>query len=166
MQAFPFTADTVGTIRAPADKLFAFLDDHKNLSKHMSKSSWMMLGSHMEIYLDGAEAHELGSKFGFKGAILRLPLSVDEVVTRREPPGIKVWQTIGEPHLWVIGRYRMGFEITPEGGVTRLQVFIEYARPRAALGQLLGRLFGSSYARWCTRRMVKDAERHFIHAHP
>ena len=165
MEAFPLTANTVGTIEATADSLFAFLDDHKNLSAHMSKSSWMMLGSHMEIYLDAGEAHAPGSKFGFKGAVLGLPLSVDEVVTEREPPGSKAWQTIGEPHLWVIGRYKMGFKITPDGGVSRLQVFIEYARPAVGLGRFLGVLFGNTYARWCTRRMVNDAGRHFAHSH-
>ena len=54
MQAFPRFADTTATINAPADRVFSFLDDHKNLSAHMNKSSWMMLGSRMEIYLDAA----------------------------------------------------------------------------------------------------------------
>ena len=67
MQTFSRTADTVATVNAPADTLFAFLDDHKNLSSHMNKSSGMMLGSRMEIYLDAAEARSVGSKFGFKG---------------------------------------------------------------------------------------------------
>lgn len=164
MQTFSGTADTVATVNAPADKLFAFLDDHKNLSSHMSKSSGMMLGSRMEIYLDAAGARSVGSKFGFKGAILGIPLSVDEVVTKRDPPGRKVWETIGEPKLWVIGRYRMGFEITPQGNAARLRVFIEYALPQAGLSRLLGILFGNIYARWCTTRMAGDAGRHFQNA--
>ena len=131
MQSFSRSADTVATIEVPAAKIFAFLDDHKNLSAHMATSSWMMLGSRMEIYLDVAAARSVGSKFGFKGAILGIPLAVDEVVTQREPAQTKVWETIGEPKLWVIGRYRMGFEITPAINATRLRVFIEYALPQA-----------------------------------
>jgi len=161
MQSFSRYADTVATIEVPAAKIFAFLDDHKNLSAHMAKSSWMMLGSRMEIYLDAAGARSVGSKFGFKGAILGIPMAVDEVVTQREPAHKKVWETIGEPKLWVIGRYRMGFEITPEINAARLRVFIEYALPRAGLPRVLGVLFGSVYAHWCTRRMVGDAEGHF-----
>ena len=105
----------------------------------------------------------VGSKFGFKGAILGIPLAVDEVVTQREPPQRKVWDTLGEPKLWVVGRYRMGFEITPQNIAVRLRVFIEYALPRAGLPRVLGVLCGSIYARWCTKRMVSDAERHFRH---
>ncbi|MEX1180272.1 MAG: SRPBCC family protein [Cucumibacter sp.] len=161
MQAFPRSADTIATINAPGDKVFFFLDDHKNLSAHMNKSSWMMLGSRMEIYLDAAGARSVGSKFGFKGAILGIPLSVDEVVTQREPSGRKVWETVGEPNLWVIGQYRMGLEIAPQGNSARLRVFIEYALPAAGLPRLLGLLFGNAYAHWCTTRMVGDAKRHF-----
>ena len=163
METFPRSADTTTTIAATAAVVFAFLDDHKNLSAHMDKSSWMMLGSRMDIYLDTAGARSVGSKFGFTGAILGLPLSVDEVVTRHESPHKKVWETVGEPKLWVIGRYRMGIEISPKGDAAQLRVFIKYALPRAGLARLLGNLFGDVYARWCTRRMVGDAERHFRH---
>lgn len=163
MQAFSRSAQTVASIEVPAATIFAFLDDHKNLSAHMDKPSWMMLGSRMEIYLDQAGARTIGSKFGFKGAILGIPLAVDEVVTQREPSQKKVWETIGEPKLWVIGRYRMGFEITPETNAAQLRVFIEYALPQAGLQRVLGVLFGNFYARWCTKRMVGDAQRHFQH---
>ena len=34
-------------------------------------------------------------------------------MTEGDPPRSKVWGTVGEPALWVIGRYRMGFRIAP-----------------------------------------------------
>lgn len=80
------------------------------------------------------------------------------------PPQEKVWETVGEPNLWVIGRYRMGLEITPGGNAAELRVFIEYALPRAGFARVLGLLFGKIYARWCTMRVVGDARRHFQHA--
>jgi len=36
-------------------------------------------------------------------------------MTEGDPPRSKVWGTVGEPALWVIGRYRMGFRIVADG---------------------------------------------------
>lgn len=161
MASYTHSADATGIIAAPHDAVFDFLDDHSNLSSHMSKSSWMTLGTTMDIYMDRHRTRTVGSKFGFSGRILGIPLSVDEIVTARQPPAGKSWETASEPNLWVIGRYRMGFELTPRPGGTVLRVFIEYARPAAGLPRLLGLLFGRMYARWCTRQMVDDAIEHF-----
>ena len=86
---------------------------------------------------------------------------MDEVVTNREPPLRKSWQTTSEPKLWVIGQYKMGLELTPQADGSQLRVFIEYARPRAGIPSVLGLLFGKVYARWCTGQMVTDAQKHF-----
>jgi hypothetical protein len=166
MTTYSHAADATGAIDVPAETIFEFLDDHSNLSSHMSESSWMMLGSTMDIYMDERRTRSVGSKFGFTGRILGIPLSVDEVVASREPPVGKSWETIGEPHLWVIGRYRMGFELTPNPAGTTLRVFIQYLRPASGLPRLLGRFFGGTYARWCTRQMVSDAQKHFARALP
>jgi len=160
MLAYPRYAEAGARIDAPALDVFGFLDDHNNLASHMREPSAMMLGSRMEIYFDEARARSVGSRFGLRGAIFGIPLRVDEVVTERELPRRKVWETIGEPCLWVIGRYRMGFEITPHSGGTHLLVYIEYAPPARGFARVLGALFGRFYAKWCTTRMVNDAEQH------
>jgi hypothetical protein len=90
-----------------------------------------------------------------------MELAVEEVVTERKPPHRKVWETMGSPQLLVIGPYRMGVEVTPEGQTSRLRVFIDYALPERAPARWLGRLFGRYYARWCTRQMVDDAVTYF-----
>ena len=161
MKAFPRHAETTADVTMSAEALFFFLDDQRNLSAHMSGSSWMMFGSRMDIYLDADRARAVGSRFGFKGAIFGLPVRVDEIVAEREPPRRKVWDTVGEPSLWVIGPYRMGFEITALASTSRMRVSIEYALPKAGVQRLLGAIFGGIYARWCTRRMVTDAQGHF-----
>ena len=160
-QELPFSEEATATVAAPLDAVFAFLDDHGNLSAHMSKSSWMMLGSRMEIHVDAAGAREVGSRFGFKGSLLGIALSVDEIVTRREPFKVKTWETVGEPILWVIGRYRMGFQLTPRGRSSLLRVFISYALPRSWPARWFGLVLGRVYARWCTARMAGDAAKHF-----
>ena len=98
---------------------------------------------------------------GLSGRVLGVPLSVEEIVTERQPPLSKVWQTIGVPRLLVIGRYEMGFEITPQGASSLLCVFIDYALPETPLARWLGRLLAPSYASWCTESMAEDAAKHF-----
>jgi hypothetical protein len=148
-------------ISAPADVVFAHLDDHRRLSSHMSQSSWAMIGSRMDFRFDAAEGRAVGSKIELYGKILGIPLSVDEVVTVHVPPLRKEWETIGTPRLFVIGDYRMGFEIIPHGKSASLRVFIHYGFPEGPVTFWLGRIFGAAYARWCTIRMTDDTGRHF-----
>src|SRR5918995_1838877 len=113
MQSFPFAAQTTRSISAPVEAAFDYLDDHRNISAHMDRSSWTMLGSRMNFHDGAGGTGSVGSKFGFTGTIVGIPLAVEEVVVEREPPRTKSWSTVGEPKLWVIGRYRMGFLLTP-----------------------------------------------------
>jgi hypothetical protein len=155
-------AETHGSIDAPVATVFDFLDDQANLSAHMSKPSGMMLGSTMTIRMEADHTRQIGSAFGFTGSILGIPLMVDEVVTGRQPPKRKTWETTSEPCLWVIGQYQMGFELTSSAVGSTLRVHIRYNLPRAGLPRLLGRLFGKVYAAWCTSQMVADAQKHFL----
>lgn len=161
MTEYPDFAEARGTIGAPPMVVFDFLDDQANLSAHMSQSSGMMLGSTMDIRMEPDHTRRVGSTFGFTGRIFGIPLAVDEVVTGRVPPTEKTWETTAEPRLWVIGRYQMGFELAPEGQQSSLRVYIRYALPEGGFKRLLGRLLGRSYAKWCTRQMVTDAQKHF-----
>lgn len=149
-------------INAPAEAVFAHLDDQRRLSAHMSQSSWAMIGSRMDFEFDAAEGRAVGSKIGLRGRVLGVPFSVDEVVTVHSPPTLKIWETIGTPNLFVIGHYRMGFEITSHGESATLRVFIDYAFPEGPFTRWLGLIFGAAYARWCTTRMTDDAVKHFI----
>lgn len=148
-------------IPAPVERVFAHIDDHSRLSAHMSESSWMMGGGRMRIELDEGRGQKIGSRIRLAGRLFGIELSVDEIVTEREPPRRKVWQTTGSPRLLVIGHYRMGFELSPRDGHSVLRVFIDYSLPAQAPARWLGLLFAGFYARWCTRRMVDDAARHF-----
>lgn len=153
--------DCTVLVAAPMDAVFDRLDDHTRLSSHMSESSWQMGGGRMSIALDEGGGRKVGSHIVLSGRMLGISLFVDEVVTAREPPTRKVWETVGAPRLVVIGAYRMGFELTPESSGSRLRVFIEYELPGSGVGRWLGRLFGPWYARWCTTRMARDAAESF-----
>jgi hypothetical protein len=164
MSALPLHAETRVWLRAPAQIVFDHLDDHRRLSAHMTRRTWMTMGSRMSIDLDAAEGRAVGSRIRLHGRVLGIRLELEEVVTERAPPRRKVWETTREPRLLVIGHYRMGFEITPARTGTELKVFIDYARPTAGLARALGLLLGRRYAHWCTRRMAKDAAVRFNRA--
>ena len=76
--------ENYASIAADAGDIFAFIDDHTRLASHMNKSSWMMGGS-----------------------VRRLGRTFDEVIIEYPAPLLKVWETVGQPKLLVIGHYRM-----------------------------------------------------------
>lgn len=159
--AMPNRQETIAYVAASAEELFALLDDQTRLTSHMSRRTWRMGWGRMETVLDGGRGRSVGSVIRISGRVLGIRLALEEVVTERQPPHHKVWQTIGEPRLLVIGPYRMGFEVSPLGAESSLRVFVDYALPSGGPPRALGRLFAASYARWCTRSMVHYAVGHF-----
>lgn len=147
-------------VNATPEVLFAELDDHERLSAHMMRSSAMMAGNKMRFDLDERRGQDVGSKIAMSGTLLGIELWLQEVVTEREPPRRKVWETVGQPRLLVIGDYRMGFQIEPLISRSRLTVFIDYDEPRPPW-TVLGKMLGSMYARWCTVNMTEGPRRHF-----
>jgi hypothetical protein len=148
------------TLHTAPETAFAYLDDFRKLSAHMEKSSAMMMGSKMTLTTDALEGRALGSRVRMDGRMLGIPLSLEEVVTERQPPFAKAWQTVNAK-LLVIGQYRLGFTLSPTGDRSLLRVFIDYELPREGLARWLGKAFGRTYARWCIERMANDAAGHF-----
>lgn len=152
-------AETAASIPASANEVFAVVDDHARLSSHMSKPSWWMGGGSMQLSTDDGRGQRVGSHIRLAGRAFGLEVDLNEIVIQRDPPFRKTWETVGSPRLVVIGSYRMGFEITPDGDQATLRVFLDYVLPqkRFPLCAALARL----YARWCTQRMVTDAVNYF-----
>jgi hypothetical protein len=148
-------------VNASADEIFAFVDDHSRLSSHMSKSSWMMGAGRMSVNVDEAKGQAVGSHIRLTGRVLGIRVYLDEVVTRRERPTVKIWRTVGAPRLLVIGTYAMGVHVAPAIGGSRLRVFIDYDLPDGPVTRWLGRLFGGLYARWCVDQMLAGTAEHF-----
>jgi hypothetical protein len=158
---FPYRDESMAVVYAPMDRIFAYLDEHTQLSAHMSESSWKLGWGRMVVQLDEARGQALGSRIRLSGRVFGLQLSVEEVVSERDPPHRKFWETIGTPRLLVIGQYRMGFELSRLAQGSLLRVSIDYALPANAPARWLGRALGPYYARWCTQKMVDDAVGHF-----
>jgi hypothetical protein len=158
---FPRHEEFVGIVNATEADAFAHLDDQTRLSAHMSRRSWKMGWGKMSVDLDKQGGKTVGSHIVLRGRVLGLSLYLHEVVTERNPPRQKLWRTVGEPRLLVIGAYEMGFELSPATHGVRLRVTIDYEWPTKRIQRLLGRLFGRMYAKWCTRQMVQDAQKSF-----
>ena len=161
LNPLPHHDETSALVAASPERVFALIDDHERLASHMSQSSWQMGGGRMKTLLDEHRGQRVGSHIRVGGRVLGFELSLDEVVTEREPPTRKVWETVGSPRLLVIGPYRMGFEVTARGNGSLVRVFIDYALPSSWPERWLGRVFGGYYAHWCTQSMVNDAVRQF-----
>lgn len=157
----PHRHESTGFVHASLEQVFAHMDDHTRVASHMSERSWKLGGGRMSTELDEGLGQRVGSRIRLAGRVFGFQLLVDEMVTERDPPRRKVWETTTTPKLLVIGHYRMGFELSPQGNGSMLRVFIEYALPELAPGRWLGRVFSGSYARWCTQQMVDDAVEHF-----
>lgn len=152
-------AEAVALIHAAPQQIFSRLDDQRQLAAHMTKGSWMTLGSKFNFELDEFQGRRVGSVIRMNGRIAGIGLGLDEMVNEYEPPLRKAWATLGEPRLLVIGAYRMGFNLAVEDDGARLQVWIDYLLPSRVPLRWLGWLLGPAYARWCVRRMVEDARR-------
>lgn len=143
-------------ISETADKVFDFVDDHMRFSSHMSKSSIMMGGGKMQVMLDDKHGQEIGSHIILSGNIFGVNLYLDEVVTERERPYLKVWKTVGIPKLLVIGNYQIKIEIKPQDNKSLLRVSIDYEMPDKNVW--LGKLFGGIYAKWCVGQMIEGVK--------
>lgn len=90
-----------------------------------------------------------------------VPLSVECEVVQRGAPWIKAWETLGTPHLLVIGAYRMSVTIKKQGDASHVTIAIDYDLPAKPPLRWLARLLGPAYARWCVRQMILDLAREF-----
>ena len=159
--AYSFHREVNVNITASPTEVFALLNDHRRLASHMEKPSLMMAGATMHIETDGQKGQAIGSLIRIQGKILCIPLSVEEVVCEYVPPFYKTWETRGEPHLLVIGKYRMGFRLEPIKNMTRVCVWLDYDLPTERWSVWFRKDLAKFYADWCVKRMSSDVGRAF-----
>jgi hypothetical protein len=119
----------------------------------------MMGGGKMDVSIDDGQGKKVGSHIRMKGKAFGLPVSLDEIVTQRERPNLKTWETVGIPRLIVVGSYQMKIELKPQDSKTLLSVSIDYDPP--FFTPWLGKLFGDIYAKWCVHQMIKGVKNNF-----
>lgn len=145
-------------IPAPVEDVFDYIDDHSNYYSHVIKFARLM-GGDMEIRFDDGSARRTGSHVYLEGKLFGKSLSLEEVITDREPPHSKSWETVGVPKFLIIGQYRYELQIEQEGEATLLRVSFSYDPPSGR--SRLRRAIGDIYAEKCAKEMVKVAHSHF-----
>jgi Polyketide cyclase / dehydrase and lipid transport len=148
--------ETIEIAAAPA-QVFAWLDNPRNTGWHMSRPSLAMLGGSLRVERLSAMAAGVGATYRSWGRVLGLRIDFTTIVVRWVADREKVWRTIGNPRLIVIGPFEMRFGVEPVVGGARLTMALEYELPSRGLGRLLGRALAAPYAKWCLRRMCRDA---------
>jgi hypothetical protein len=148
-------------IRAPAEAVFAHVDDIRNLGWHMTgQSSMAMMGSRLKLEILSDQPTGLGATYRYSGTMMGLSIDFSESVTKYLPPREKVWRTIGEPRLLIIASYEMHVVIerlSPSSA--RLTIAIAYELSCSAFWRIVGLLLARPYSRWCLRRMLRDSRR-------
>ena len=148
-------------ISAPAERLFAYVDDIRNLARHMTESRSMpMMGSRLTLEIVTREPTGVGATYRYAGQTLGFVLDFSETVTRYVAGREKIWRTIGTPKLLIMRGYEMRVLVelaTP--ATTNLTISIDYELPDAGFCRIAGWLLGDAYCRWCLTGMVDGSKR-------
>ena len=148
---------TIRIAAVPA-AVFAWLDDPRNSGWHMSRPSLAMLGGALQVERLSAAPTGVGATYRSWGRVLGYRIDFTTTVVQWVPDREKIWRTIGDPRLVVLGNFEMRFGVEPVEGGTRLTMALDYELPSHGFGRLLGRALATPYARWCLRRMCADAQ--------
>jgi len=154
------TLDRSVSIEAPAGRVFAYVDDIRNLARHMSeRSSMPMMGSKLELEIATPNVTGTGATYRYSGRIMGLTIDFSETVTSYVPGREKAWRTIGRPKLLIMAGYEMRVLVEPiSPGSSRLTIGIGYELPHAGVWRLVGWALADAYSRWCLDSMVEGVK--------
>ena len=149
------------TMPAPAEAVFAFMDDVNNTGMHMTKSSGAMMGSKLQFEWLTPRKTGLASSYHWTGKVMGMKMDFTVKVDEWEQGRRKVWGTVGKARMIVIDWFQMYLVTTPDSDhTTRARLGIYYTRHRGLLGFLLGKW----YSKWCVKNMLRDTGKHFSHS--
>lgn len=145
-------------IPAPAQEVFSYVDDHSNYYSHVIKFS-RIVGGRMDLQMDEGHGQSVGSHIRLSGKVLGKPLSLEEAITKGEPPHINTWETVGIPKFLIVGQYQYNVQIEPQRNGSMLRVSF-YSDPPKESGWLR-RWFSRVYTKLCGREMVEVTRGYF-----
>ena len=89
----PHRYQSNGFVQSPVYRMFAHIDDHARLCWLMSEASWKTGWGRMETVFNQGLGQTVGSPIRLSGRVFDIELSIEEVVTERDPLRRKVWET-------------------------------------------------------------------------
>lgn len=82
-------------ILAPAERVFGYVDDMRNVGWHMTeRSSSAMLGSRLKLEILSEQATGPGATYRYSGKMMGLTLDFSESVTKYVPDR-RAWRRLG-----------------------------------------------------------------------
>lgn len=146
-------------IPAPARNVFDYVDDHSRYYSHVIKFA-RLLGGHMDLQMDESHGQSVGSHIRLSGKVFGRSLSLEEVITKREVPYIKTWETVGTPKFLIVGKYQYTVRVESKDHGSFLNISFDFSPPKKS-GWF--RLFLSNiYSKMCAGEMVKMTRNYFI----
>lgn len=145
-------------IQAPPEEVFKYIDDHEKYYSHVMSFS-KILGGNMNLEMDEQRGQAVGSRIRLAGKVFGKSLELEEVITKRQPPNTKVWETIGTPQFLIVGQYMYSVQIEPHNEGSTLTITFDSNPPLGS--SLIRRLFSDFYSKQCAREMVKFVRTQF-----
>ena len=90
-------------IPATVQEVFDYIDDHSKYYSHVFKFA-RVLGGKISLQTDQGHGQTIDSHIRLFGKVFGKSLSLEEVVTKREPPHLKTWETVGTPDFLIVGQ--------------------------------------------------------------
>ena len=146
-------------IHAIPEKVFTYMDNIANTGMHMTKSSKPMMGSKLELKQLSLNATGLNAKFRWFGKMMWFTMDFTVVVTKWIKDKEKVWETIGEAKMIIMGWYQMRLVISPEGANTKAELSIAYTKPKNIFLKFIAFFLAPLYANWCLNNMLNDSKK-------
>ncbi len=91
------------TVHASPEKVFTYMDNISNTGMHMTKSSMPMMGGKLELKQLSENTTGLNSKFRWTGKMMGFTVDFTVVVSKWIKDKEKVWETIGEAKMIILG---------------------------------------------------------------
>jgi hypothetical protein len=140
---------------APHEKVFKCIDDLGVTGAHMTQSSGMMMGNKLTLEFLTEQHTGLGTKYGWTGKMMGLPMDFTVEVTKWISGKEKVWETIGESKMIIYSWYQMHLitDVMFNNG-TKADLSISYKKPKGFFNKILCFFFADWYCRWCLKKML------------
>lgn len=145
--------------KASPEQVFNQIDDLGVTGMHMTKSSWMMMGSKLNLMYLTDNKKGMGTKYRWTGKMMGLKMDFTVEVTKWIEGKEKTWETIGESKLIIYSWYRMHLAVKETAEGTLAEISIEYERPKGIFFKILSFLLADWYCKWCLKNMLNDSEK-------
>ncbi|HET9056354.1 MAG TPA: hypothetical protein VFN30_05845 [Chitinophagaceae bacterium] len=144
---------------APGD-VFKFIDNLGVTGMHMTKSSWMMIGSKLKLDYLTEQHNGPGTKYRWTGKMMGIKMDFTVEVTQWIEGKEKIWETVGKAKMIIYSWFQMHLTTAPMFNKgTKAELSITYKKPKGLLNNILCFLFADWYCKWCLKQMLGDAKK-------